>query len=149
MPNVKKRISWHLTDLLGRDINVCDDVIKWLAPTPSEVDQRKVNKRLMARYAAAKMIKAAVEEGNSGLFTHILDRTEGKVADRLIADHTKTVNIRIELAHSQDTLPSHVIDGEEVARNALDQQSSSAAREEARVGTGDTLLGPITRGSEE
>jgi hypothetical protein len=84
MPNVKKRISWHLTDLLGRDVTVCNDVVSWLKPTPSELKDRRINKRLMARYAAAKMILAAVEDGNSGLFTHILDRTEGKVADKLI-----------------------------------------------------------------
>lgn len=155
MPNVKKRLSWHLADLLGRDVSVCHDVVKWLAVTPSEVAQRKVNKRLMARYAAAKMILAAVEDGNSGLFTHILDRTEGKVVERIehldinrMVDQLEAARSRVLQSRAHDnrlTDGQQVIDGVDVKAHTLDTGSSGRpALTAAPVGTGETSPGPIT-----
>lgn len=148
MPNVKKKISWHLTDLLGRDVNVCHDVVTWLKAAPSELNQRKVNKRLMARYAAAKMILAAVEEGNSGLFTHILDRTEGKVADRLEVSERRSLTLHVDLglgAYNQGTLPPQAVEYKAIAEHALDQQSSGLQvigdRGQVVEDTGSTLRG--------
>lgn len=135
MPNVKKRISWHLTDLLGRDVSVCEDVVKWLTPTPSELNDRRINKRLMARFAAAKMILAAVEEGNSGLFTHILERTEGKVAQEVITYNGNELVKQLEAGRErllQSRAPQQLvvdnIEGEVVtgstALTALDSKTS-------------------------
>lgn len=135
MPNLKKRISWHLTDLLGKDVSVSKDVAEWLTFSPSDISQRRVNKRLMARYAAAKMILAAVEEGNSGLFTHILDRTEGKVAQELITldgnrliEQLEAGRQRVLAAYNQDTVDGEVVSAQLDTEHALDQQSSVDGR---------------------
>ena len=143
-------VSYHLKDLLKRDPQTILDVAKWLethAETNRDRAQRRGSRRMMARLIAAKQLIAATVETQAA--KEVMDRTEGKVADRLIADHQKTVNIRIELAHSQGTLPSQVIDGEEVVRHALDQQSSEKELTGDQGETGDTLSGPITRGSKD
>ena len=61
---------------------------------------------------------------NPAFARELLDRTEGKVADKLISLERKVVNIRIELTHNPLTLPSQTIEGQVVTEHALDQVSS-------------------------
>ena len=147
----RHKVSWHIRDLGKLDVNSFLEVTKWLennAVKKRDIQRRTVSKRMLNRLIAAQIgLKAA--EGDIAAAKEWMDRGEGKVADRLIADHQKTVNIRIELAHSQHTLPSQVIDGEEVVRHALDQQSSEKELTGDQGETGETLSGPITGGSKE
>lgn len=146
----RKKISWHLSDLLGRDVRVLNDIVEWCKPAPGDIERRAYPKRLAARYCAAKMILAAVEEGNSGLFTHILDRTEGKVADVSIqVDGNKIIEAleagrqRVLAAYNQDTVDGQIVTAQLDASNALDQQSSEIGRDQvARIPRGEAQ-GPI------
>ena len=86
----KSAISWHIKDLLRRDINVAYDCTLWLQPKQRDIDRKARPKRLAARYLAACWLVEA--DKNPAMATHILDRTEGKVADRLeLVDLNKLV----------------------------------------------------------
>src|SRR5262245_9262195 len=90
------RISDQLRDLCSHDISVAYDCAQWLSPKQRDIDRRVRPKRLTTRYLAACMIVKASE--NPAFAKEVLDRTEGKVADRLDVSARKKVEIRIELA---------------------------------------------------
>ena len=120
----KNAITWHFKDLLNRDIEVAMDCVEWLKPKQREIDRRSRPKRITARYLAACMVLEATT--NAAYAKEILDRTEGKVADKLEVNQKKTVNVRIELAHTPLTALHEVIPGQLVTENALEHGSSVA-----------------------
>lgn len=79
----KNKISWHLNDLLNRDISVAYDCTEWLQPKQRDIDRKARPKRHAARYIAACMVVAGAE--NPAFAKEVLDRTEGKVAQEVIA----------------------------------------------------------------
>jgi hypothetical protein len=126
-PKSRNKISWHFNDLLGRDIAVAIDCAEWLKPNQRDIDRRARPKRLSARYLAACMVIESTK--NPAFAKEIMDRTEGKVADRLISDVTKTVNIRIELAGEPQHLVDAHVDGEVVTdSNALTVVESKTSK---------------------
>ena len=79
----RRKVSWHLHDLMKRDIQVVMDVHNWLkdnAVKNRDLADRHVNKRLLARKIAAEMCVRAAE-GDIQACREVMDRTEGKVAD--------------------------------------------------------------------
>lgn len=108
MPRVdKKRISYHLADLLGRDVSVVADILEWLKPSARDLARRAYPKRLLARYMAAQVIDAA-GKGNATMLGHCLDRTEGKVAS---GDPGQNIliqfNFGLSVGGGQLGMPSH------------------------------------------
>ena len=79
----RNSISYHLADLLRRDINVAYDVVQWLQPHQREIDRRSRPKRIASRYIAASIIVSAAD--NPAFARELLDRSEGKVPDVLVS----------------------------------------------------------------
>ena len=125
-------VSYHLKDLLKRDPQKVAEIAKWLethAEKPRDKSRRTGSRRMMARLIAAKQLLRGLEDTASA--ETVMVRTEGKVADRVISDVRKSVNIRIELASQPHELPdnqvTHHLQATEPALltgHALDQQSS-------------------------
>lgn len=114
-PKSRNSISWHFKDLLGRDVMVAWDCAQWLAPSQREIDRRMRPKRLSSRYLAACMVIEATK--NPSFAMHILDRTEGKVADRLeLVDLNKLVEqleaSRQRVISATTQPPDIVVEGE-------------------------------------
>ena len=128
----RNQISWHLKDLLRKDVRVSLDCIHWLEPSQRDTDRRAMPKRLMARYHAAMLlVNAPKHGGNAGLQSLILDRTEGKVADKLITLDLNAMVRQLEAARQrvidgakQDLLPQQVVvaDYELVSNQEHDEQ---------------------------
>src|SRR3972149_9783827 len=83
-------VSYHLKDLLKRAPQTVREVCTWLethAETKRDRAQRRGSRRMMARLIAARqLLKAASEAGDTAAAREVMDRTEGKVADRLISE---------------------------------------------------------------
>jgi len=111
----KNKISWHLSDLLNRDIRVAYDCTEWLQPNQRDIDRNARPKRHAARYIAACMVVAGAE--NPAFAKEVLDRTEGKVADKLITVDMNDMVRQLEAARQRvlNRDPQHlVVDGETV-----------------------------------
>lgn len=82
----RHKVSWHVQDLGKLDVSRVLEVAKWLknnAVKPRDIARRTVSKRLFNRHIAAKLaLKAA--EGDVSAIREWMDRSEGKVADKLI-----------------------------------------------------------------
>lgn len=86
---------------MKRDVYAVQEVANWLeknACKPRDVANRTVSKRMLARLIAAQIALKAARDGDVSAAREVMDRTEGKVPDRII--DTRNVNIRIELAGS-------------------------------------------------
>lgn len=100
-PTTKNQISWHLKDLIKRDLSVATETAAFLAPRvniPSEVSQGKSSKLLMARYLAANMILQTVKSGNPASYALLMDRTEGKLAEKVQIDQR---NISVAIVYGE------------------------------------------------
>jgi Family of unknown function (DUF5681) len=96
-------ISDHLRDLLKRNYGEVELISKYL----EQKGERKLGKVTAARLIACRLIIFSVN-GSPEIVRQVLERTEGKVADRVDVNHRKTVNINIQLAgapHNQLTEP--------------------------------------------
>lgn len=148
-------VSYHMKDLLRKDVETVTEICKWLeqnAVKPRDVARRTVSKRLMARLIAARAILKAAE-GETQAVEQIMNRTEGKVVDRVehldvnrMIDQLEAARSRVLQSRAHDnrlTDGQQVIDGVEVKTHALDTGSSGRA-----LATGcrrETSLGPITQ----
>ena len=109
-------VSFHLKDLLKRDAETVRDIAKWLetrAETKRDRANRTGSKRMMARLIAAKQLLRGLEDTPSA--ESVMNRTEGKVADRLISE-VRAVHLHFSVTpatpatcqlptHDQVTLP--------------------------------------------
>lgn len=97
-----------MLDLGRRDVMVAYDCKQWLEPTQREIDRKSRPKRIANRYIAACMIVEAAK--NPAFAKELLDRTEGKVPDRVDVSQRRDVNITITLAGQapQDRLPEPI-----------------------------------------
>jgi len=106
MPITEKsryKISFHLNNLLGKDIATVRDIHSWLGQRlnkPRDLANKLNPKRLVARHLAAEMIILA-QKGNIYAFKEIMDRTEGKVADHIVMDMSGEVVHRMEAARQR------------------------------------------------
>jgi hypothetical protein len=81
------KISWHIKDLLTRDVHAVQQVADWLEAKVTDgkgnkkprLRSHRTGSKLMARYIAAKTLLAVAESGNAAFLGHVLERTEGKV----------------------------------------------------------------------
>jgi len=117
------KISWHLHDLMKRDIQVVADVHKWLqdnAEKKRDVANRTVSRRLLARKIAAEMcLKAA--SGDVQACKEIMDRTEGKVAEPRGLGDGRGIELHLHLAPATRPLELNAyIEGETAAPQPLD-----------------------------
>lgn len=157
-------ISSHLKDLGKRDITVAYDCIEWLTPKQREIDRKSRPKRIANRYIAACMIVAAAE--NPSFCKEVLDRTEGKVADKLITVDYNDLVKQLEAARQRvlaNQHPQRISGDQEIDRlhmssyqthgiltpAAEDLQPERVLEEspETQVGCGmpaTTITGPIT-----
>lgn len=132
----RKRISYHLADLLGRDVSVVADILEWLKPSTRDLARRAYPKRLLARYMAAQVIDAA-GKGNATMLGHCLDRTEGKVAS---GEPGQSVliqfNFGLSVGGGQLGMPSHDLALQGPERSLLAQVRDADTPGEIMVNTG-------------
>lgn len=94
-------ITDHIKELLDLDYVELKRIHAYL----EDKGEERLGKITVARLVACRLITEAIE-GQSELTKELLNRADGKVADRLITDHRKTVTINIQLAgapHNQLT----------------------------------------------
>jgi hypothetical protein len=116
----RNSITYHLADLLRRDINVAYDVVQWLEPHQREIDRRSRPKRIASRYVAASIIVSAAE--NPAFARELLDRTEGKVADVVVSGSFNDLVRTLEAGRArllaarqpQQVIEGHVITPQDV-----------------------------------
>jgi len=108
-------VSYHTKDLLKRDPLAVREICNWLethAETKRDRANRRGSRRMMARLLAAKHILRALEE--TAAYKEVLERTEGKVADKLITVDLNDMVRQLEAARQRvlNRDPQHmVVDG--------------------------------------
>lgn len=135
-------VSFHLKDLLRRDVQTVAEIAKWLesrAETNRDRANRTGSKRMMARLIAAQtLLKAA--SGDTQATESLMNRTEGKVADKIISldgnrliEQLEAARQRVLSHDNRITVSQQVIEGQVVSDHALDTGSSGCVPD-SRVG---------------
>ena len=133
--STKNKITWHLNDLLARDINVAYDCTVWLQPNQRDINRKQRPKRHAARFIAASMIVQAVE--NPAFAREVLDRSEGKVAEVLISGSFDDLIKSLEAGRARLLQPQAAIEGE-LASLPIGVDSASPTPEESHPVTDST-----------
>lgn len=132
---LKHRVTTHLRDLMKLDVSTLVEVSKWLeknAQTKRDKANRRANKRLVARMIAARMALKACE-GDIQATKELMDRTEGKVADRVEHLDVNRMVEQLEAARQRAlnaTLPLRIAEGA-IEGQVLDSDSHLTHSESA------------------
>jgi len=121
--------SYHLKDLAKRPAHVIREVEQALAPTNRDV-ARRVKGQIYSRYLAAKVMNELIsgDRVEIGKLSIYLDRTEGKVADKMQVE-VRSVEYHVSLPQiDQPSLDSY-IDGHIADTRSLGDGSQSESSE--------------------
>lgn len=145
------KVSYHIKDLLKKDVNKFQEIAAWLSRTAvkkRDRDRGTTSKLLVTRYLAALAIEQAMH--NPMAMKELMDRTEGKVADKLEVVNSGEIILKLEQArarviggHNAGTVLLQQADNSDVIEGTLDMQSSVEIQVEAvPVPTGGSKLVP-------
>lgn len=145
----KHKVSTHLRELLRLDVNSLVDTCAWLeknALTNRDQANRRANKRLVARLMAARIAMKACE-GDIPAAKEVMDRTEGKVVDVVMAVDGNRLIEQLE-AGRQRVLAGYqpqqmVVEGETVVAEPTVVGATSTEPTTSNQLTGDIL--PVIR----
>ena len=150
---LKHKVSTHLRELLKSDVNHVEDICNWLqknAVKQRDIDRRTVSKRHLARMIAAQIALKAARDGDIQAAREVMDRTEGKVADKLITVDYNDLVRQLEAArarvlnrgeqHPQRVLESHSDD----RRHMSHYQTSESLTLGAGDGDSEPVLSDVT-----
>jgi len=121
----RHKVSYHMKDLLKRDVIAVKEVASYLDEklnTKRNADRRVRPKRMMARLIAANMVLNAAE--NVQVAKELMDRTEGKVADKLQVE-VRRVEYHVSLPSSDQPSLDSYIDGHIADTRLLEMQTES------------------------